>query len=135
MQHVLESGSHTNAGQRGCGSPQGAKILQLTAKLSAHGSASEVIEELTHAELSGELPELFALVFRGLLGMIDGADPEVVVSYLEMAHAVAGSRDELGMISEIRSTYDVLCADPATAAERCLASIERRCQICGLIAS
>ena len=94
-----------------------------------------IIAEITQAELEGSISEFYALNFRAILGMIEESSEEFVNHYLGMAELVASSPFELTIITENRSIYSSLQADSLTAAERCLACIERLCQICDPVAA
>jgi hypothetical protein len=114
---------------------QRAKIVEISERLTNQSSVAEIIDELTRIELSGELPEFYVLIFRAILGMIEGMEHRFVTYYLEMAEGVVSTDRESVIAHEIRTTHDSLQLDVPAVVERCLLSIERRCHICGLIAS
>jgi hypothetical protein len=132
--HAAKQLSEVEAGQAR-GHQQDAKIVQIIGRITKQSSAIEIIDELTRAELFGELPEFYVLIFRAILGMIEEMDLQFVIYYLDMAEVVATTEHELAIVQEVRVVHDSMSTDVPTTVERCLFSIERHCQICGLTAS
>jgi len=103
---------------------QNAKVIEFTTRLVEHRSCSEFYDELTRAELTGELSEFYALLLRAVMGMIEESKRDFVSYYLEMARAVAASLLEQVVAETYRAIYDSLPGDGHAAAQRCLASLE-----------
>jgi len=103
----------------------GDRATQLGFQLVDATSRTELIQDLTRAELTGEISEFHALVLRAIIGMIEERDPDFVTSYLEMAGVVANTAHEMAMIVDMRFTYDSLPMKSQAAASHCLVWVER----------
>jgi hypothetical protein len=103
----------------------GDKAIQLGLQLVEATSHAALIQELTRAELAGEISEFHALVLRAIVGMIEERDPDFVSSYLEMAGVVASTDHEVAMVVDMKSTYDSLPMKSQAAASHCLVWVER----------
>ena len=117
-----ELASERQAGSR---TSQGCKVKQLGVRLFEATSRAELYQELTRAEIAGDISEFYALVMRAIVSMIEDQDPEDVISYLDMAGAVASTAHERAMVGDMRSSYDSLPARPQAAARQCLVWVER----------
>lgn len=104
---------------------RGDKATQLGFQLVEATSRAALIQELTRAELAGEISEFHALVLRAIVAMIEERDPDFVSSYLEMAGVVARTDHEVTMVVDMQSAYDSLSMTPQTAASYCLTWVER----------
>ena len=83
----------------------------------------ELREELASAEIAGEISEFCALTGQAILAVVEKSG--FANDYLEMAEAVASSPYELTIIAESLAIYDSPQEKPSTAAERCLAILDR----------
>jgi hypothetical protein len=90
----------------------------------------EFRSELTRAELAGEISELQALSLQAILAMAE--ESELASDYLEMAEVVATSPEELAIVAENWSTYELLHGEPLAAAHRCLSALDHVYQTEGL---
>jgi hypothetical protein len=106
----------------------GAKLIEFTARLLEDRPRNELQDELTRAELSGELTEFYALLLRAIIGMLEDREPAFVLHYLEMAKVAAASCVEQGVVETHRTIFDSPQRDGRAAAHRCLASLEDMCQ-------
>jgi hypothetical protein len=109
-------------------SEQAARIVRLCTRSTCQRSRAELTDEMTHAELSGQLSEFYVLIFRAILTMIEGKNPDFVLYYLEMAETVAAPPEELAIVRAIRASYASGLADLPSAAGRCLARLDQLCR-------
>ena len=85
----------------------------------------EFRRELTRAELSGEISELCALSFQGVLAIVEGTP--LVDDYLQMARSLALSTSEESLLRRIEVVHRLTQDSAPSAATQCIALIARLC--------
>jgi hypothetical protein len=98
-------------------------------------SRSDVIRDMTRAEVTGEISEFHALFLRAIHAMIEGSDSERVHDYLDMAEVATRCSHERAAIAEVRAGYDARLADLLALTARCLESLDLLWQAWGRMAA
>lgn len=114
---------------------QSRAFRRISTKLIEQRLRSDLIRDMTRAEIIGEISEFHALFLRAIFAMIEGSDSEYVHDYLEMAEITAGWPHERAAIAEARAGYGARPPDLLALVVRCLTSLDVPCPTCGRVAA